>query len=63
MEELEKQLGIPSNIVHGIHTLYSNPANDMKELLKVWLQQPYHSSENLKTWRHVAAMKSPKLGE
>ena len=66
-ERLGKQLGIPSDYLDHIRTQYPNPADGMKELIKVWLQQDYHRISDwrsLPTWSHVVlALKSPEVGE
>ena len=68
-ESLGKQFGIPSHYLDDIRTQYPNPADGMKELIKVWLQQDYHKSvgysfRGLLTWSHVVlALKSPEVGE
>jgi len=61
-ESLGHQFGIASHILHGIHTRYPNPADGMKELIKVWLHG--YSFQGLLTWNHVVlALKSPEVGE
>ena len=64
-ESLGKQFGIPSDCLVGIRTQYPNPADGMKELIKVWLQQEHCSRwKGLTTWSHIVhALKNPKLGE
>ena len=65
-ESLGEQFGIPSGYLDDIRTRYSNPADGMKELIKVWLQQHYHGYyvRGLTTWSHVVlALKSPEVGE
>ena len=66
-ESLGKEFGMPRHILNHIRTRYSNPADGMKELIKVWLQQDYHipsSFRGLLTWSHVVlALKSPEVGE
>ena len=65
-ESLGQQFGIPSPCLGRIRTRYPNPADGMKELIKVWLQQDYHkfSWRGLLTWSHVVlALKSPEVGE
>ena len=65
-ESLGKQFGIPSHYRDDIRTQYPNPADGMKELIKVWLQQNYHAYpwRGLFTWSHVVlALKSPVVGE
>jgi len=68
-ESLGKQFGIPSHYLDDIHTRYPNPADGMKELIKLWLQQDYHQYSELgfrglTTWNHVVhALKSPEVGE
>ena len=65
-ESLGKQFGIPSDYLDDIRTRYSNPADGMKQLIKVWLQQHYRglSLRGLTTWNHVVlALKSPEVGE
>jgi len=64
-ESLGQQFRITSHILHRIRTRYSNPADGMKELIKVWLQQHYRGGfKSLRTWSHVVlALKSPELGE
>ena len=66
-ESLGKQFGIPRRILDRIRTQYPNPADGMKELIKVWLQQDYHQfsdEKGLLTWSHVIlALKSLEVGE
>ena len=64
-ESLGKQFGIPSDYLDDIRTQYPNPADGMKELIKVWLQQEHRSIlRSLTTWSHVVlALKSPEVGE
>ena len=63
-ERLGRQLQIPNRILGDICTQYSDPADGMKELIKVWLKKKYRSFIGLTTWGHVvAALKSPMLGE
>ena len=63
-EILGQQLQIPIRILGDIRTQYSDPADGMKELIKVWLKKKYRSFIGLTTWGHVvAALKSPMLGE
>jgi len=65
-ESLGQQFGMPSHILHRIRTRYSNPADGMKELIKVWLQQDHElfGRKCLLTWSHVVlALKSPEVGE
>ena len=65
-QRLGEQFGIPSHHLDRIRTRYSNPADGMKELIKLWLQQDYHkySWRGLTTWSHVVlALKSPVVGE
>jgi len=66
-ESLGKQFGIPSHYLDDIRTRYPNPADGMKELIKLWLQQDYHKyswERGLTTWSHVVlALKSPEVGE
>jgi len=51
-ERLGEQFGLPRRILNHIRTQYPNPADGMKELIKVWLQQDYHrfSLRGLLTW-------------
>ena len=64
-ESLGKQFGIPSHYLDDIRTRYPSPANGMKELIKLWLQQEHHSLlKSLTTWSHVVlALKSPEVEE
>jgi len=66
-ESLGEQFGIPSSYLDDIRTQYSNPADGMKVLIKMWLQQDYHEyswHRGLLTWSHVVlALKSPEVGE
>ena len=65
-ENLGQHFGIPSGYLDDIRTRYPNPADGMKELIKLWLQQEYHESSfrGLTTWNHVVlALKSPEVGE
>ena len=68
-ESLGEQFGIPSYYLDHIRTQYFNPADGMKEMIKMWLQQDYHESfmysfRGLLTWSHVVlALKSPEVGE
>ena len=72
-ERLGEQFGIPSDYLDDIRTQYPNPADGMKELIKLWLQQDYHKYSSwrglslfrsLLTWSHVVlALKSPEVGE
>ena len=66
-ESLGEQFGIPSDYLDDICTWYSNPADGMKEVIEVWLQQNYHWfswQKGLLTWSHVVlALKSPEVGE
>ena len=65
-ESLGKQFGMPSRYLDDIHTRYPNPADAMKQLIKLWLQQHYRrlSLRGLTTWSHVVfALKSPEVGE
>jgi len=66
-ERLGEQFGIPSGYLDDIRTRYPNPADGMKEVIKVWLQQNYHGfswKKGLPTWSHVVlALKSAEVGE
>ena len=64
-ESLGEQFGIPSYYLDHIRTQYFNPADGMKELIKLWLWQSHHARlKGLLTWNHVVlALKSPEVGE
>ena len=64
-ERLGQKFRIPSGYLNGIRTRYPNPADCMKELIKVWWQQEHRSLfKGLLTWSHVVlALKSPEVGE
>jgi len=64
-ESLGEQFGIPSDYLDDIRTQYPNPADGMKELIKLWLRQSHYAPfKGLLTWSHVVlALKSPKVGE
>ena len=66
-ESLGEQFAIPRRYLDEIRTRYPNPADGMKEMIKVWLQQDYHRiswEKGFTTWRHVVlALKSPEVGE
>ena len=64
-ERLGEQFGVQSDYLDRIRTRYPNPADCMKELIKVWLQQEHCLIlKSLLTWSHVVlALKSPEVGE
>lgn len=58
-KNLGQQLGLEDGDLDYIGTMYSDPADCMRNLISIWLQD-----DHLYTWNHIIiALRSPTIGK